>query len=197
MNPFTENTAAEIDDRALAAKAVAGSRKSLEELLHRHQPWIYNIAYRMVFDADDAEDIMQEVLIKIITRLSTYNPDKGTFRTWLYRITANHVISLNRSKRENLVASITNADLSYRLESIPDNRKDSSPNYAFAVEEAKSCCLSSLILSLDRRERLAFILGSIFGVNDSVGSRILEISKTNFRTILSRARKNLYSFLDE
>jgi RNA polymerase sigma factor (sigma-70 family) len=94
-NPFAEATDDDSDDVQLVCQASSGDRDSLERLILRHQSWIYNIAVRMVFDPQDAEEVTQEVLIKVVTRLSTFRGD-SKFRTWLYRITANHILTMKR-----------------------------------------------------------------------------------------------------
>ncbi len=67
--PFSEKTDEKIKDEDLIKSALSGNKKSLEELIKRHQNWIYNLSLRMVFYPDDAKDITQEVLIKIITKI--------------------------------------------------------------------------------------------------------------------------------
>jgi RNA polymerase sigma factor (sigma-70 family) len=62
-----------------------GDRAALEQLVARHGPWIFNVAARMVWRRDDAADVTQEVLVKAITRLSSFRGESA-FRTWLYRI---------------------------------------------------------------------------------------------------------------
>ncbi|HEV3059983.1 MAG TPA: sigma factor, partial [Vicinamibacterales bacterium] len=69
FNPFTE-VIDESADSDLISQAKNGDRSALEKLVLRHQAWIYNIAVRMVFDPHDAEELTQEVLIKVITKLS-------------------------------------------------------------------------------------------------------------------------------
>ena len=98
FNPFTE-VIDESTDFDLISQAKNGNRDALEKLVLRHQAWIYNIAVRMVFHPQDAEEVTQEVLIKAVTRLSTFQGD-SQFRTWLYRITANHVLNMKRRGAE-------------------------------------------------------------------------------------------------
>ncbi len=93
-NPFAE-IVDESTDSELIEQAKNGSKSAVEKLVLRHQAWIYNIAIRMVFHPQDAEEVTQEVLIKAITRLSTFNGE-SKFRTWLYRIAANHVLNMKR-----------------------------------------------------------------------------------------------------
>jgi hypothetical protein len=64
------------------------------------------------------------------------------------------------------------------------------------VDEAKISCTTGMLLCLDRRQRLIFTLGEIFGASDKVGSEILEMSVDNFRQSLARARRDLYQFMD-
>src|SRR6202047_2830573 len=102
FNPFVEDADCSPADAELVEQAKNGSRAALEKLVLRHQAWIYNIAVRMVFHPQDAEEVTQEVLVKVFTRLSTFKGE-CKFRTWLYRITANHVLNMRRRSAENRV----------------------------------------------------------------------------------------------
>src|SRR5688572_23879664 len=95
FNPFTEVADGDAADADLVEQAKNGDRAALEKLVLRHQAWIYNIAVRMVFQPHDAEEVTQEVLVKAITKLSTFKGE-SKFRTWLYRIAANHVLNMKR-----------------------------------------------------------------------------------------------------
>src|SRR6266446_1386131 len=97
FNPFTEVAADDQTDAELVEQAKNGDRAALEKLVLRHQAWIYNIAVRMVFQPQDAEEVTQEVLVKVITQLSTFKVE-SKFRTWLYRIVANHVLNMKRRR---------------------------------------------------------------------------------------------------
>ena len=78
-NPFIEKIERKEDDLSLIHSSLEGNQEALERLVLRHQAWIYNIAFKMVMDHDDASDITQEILIKIITNLSSYDHQKGLF----------------------------------------------------------------------------------------------------------------------
>src|SRR5215468_3644517 len=98
MNPLAETTGID-PDADLVTLAQSGSRDALEELVARHQAWIYNIALRMIYDPHDAEDVTQEILIKLVTKLSTFE-GRSRFRTWLYRLVVNHVLNMKRTRAE-------------------------------------------------------------------------------------------------
>lgn len=194
-NPFTE-IVDESTDVDLVEQARHGSRDALEKLVLRHQSWIYNIAVRMVFHAQDAEEVTQEVLIKAITRLSTFKGE-SLFRTWLYRITANHVLNMKRRGGERMPQSFSS--YAKAINETPDldlpDPKSVPVEVPLLVEEAKISCTTGMLLCLDRKQRLIFTLGEIFGASDTVGSEILEMSADNFRQSLSRARHDLYQFM--
>ncbi|QDU30617.1 ECF RNA polymerase sigma factor SigW [Anatilimnocola aggregata] len=194
-NPFAE-VIDESTDTDLIKQAKHGSREALEKLVLRHQSWIYNIAVRMVFRPEDAEEVTQEVLIKAITRLSTFQGD-SQFRTWLYRVTANHVLNMRRRGGE--IESQTFSSFADAINNTPDldlpDPQTVPVDVPLLVEEAKISCTTGMLLCLDRRQRLIFTLGEIFEASDSVGGEILEISADNFRQSLSRARRDLYQFM--
>lgn len=198
INPFTEKNDTNSTDIALVESAQKGDREALEKLILRHQTWIYNIALRMVLNPHDAEDVTQEILIKIITKLSTFE-GKSSFRTWLYRIVANHVINMKKGHCEMKVTNFK--DYGQELDRTPDMElpdKSRSPvDIQVLAEEAKIGCMTGMLLCLDREQRLVYILGEIFNISDSIGSEILQIRRENFRQKLSRARRDLHSFMNE
>jgi len=196
FNPFTEVAEGDADDAALVERAKNGDRAALEKLVLRHQAWIYNIAVRMVFQPQDAEEVTQEVLVKVITKLSTFKGE-SKFRTWLYRIAANHVLNMKRRGVET--GALTFARYGAAIDRTPDldlpDPKSVPVEVPLLVEEAKLGCTTGMLLCLDRKQRLIFTLGEILGVSDTVGSEVLEMTAANFRQCLARARRDLYSFM--
>src|SRR5688572_16907922 len=190
LNPFTEVAHGDSTDVELVEQARNGDRAALEQLVLRHQAWIYNIAVRMVFHPQDAEEVTQEVLIKAITRLSTFRSE-SRFRTWLYRITANHVLNMRRRGGESVPQTFSS--YAAAINDTPDldlpDPRVVPVDVPLLVEETKLSCTSGMLLCLDRKQRLIFILGELFGASDTVGSEILEITPDNFRQSLSRARR--------
>ena len=197
FNPFAEDPMSEPDDLGLVRHAQGGSREALESLIRRHQPWIYNIVLRMLYYPRDAEDTTQEILIKLITKLGTFQ-GRSSFRTWLYRIVVNHVLNQQRRDWENRVSF---SQYGHDLDNTPDfdlpDPNSVPADLALIVDEARIGCTSGMLLCLDREQRLIYILGEIFGVTDVVGAELLEISRENFRQKLARARRDLHNFMQE
>ena len=197
-NPFSEIGDGETEDAELVTRATHGDRTALEQLVLRHQAWIYNIAVRMVFQPHDAEEVTQEVLVKVITKLSTFKGE-SKFRTWLYRIAANHVLNMKRRNAETIVTTF--ADYGTAIDGTPNGELPDAKSVPVAlpilVEEAKNGCTMGMLLCLDRKQRLIFTLGEILGATDTVGGEVLEMTADNFRQCLARARRDLHSFMND
>lgn len=197
-NPFNEIKSEGDTDEVLLTAIRDGDKHALERLILRHQAWIYNITMRMVYDPHEAEDLTQEILVKVITKLDSFQ-GRSNIRTWIYRIAANHIFNAKKGPIEQMIKtfsqygdeldSITNSDLS----GLNANQAE----LELMVEEARISCIHGMLLCLERNQRLIFILGEIMKVDSQTGSEILDISADNFRQRLSRARKELYSFMNE
>lgn len=184
-------------DNVLIAQSLSGNLKALEELIKKHQDWIYNVALTFVGDRDEAADLTQEVIIKVVTKLSTFRQESN-FKTWMYRIVKNHFLNMQRGKYE------TNAPTFYQfgqgLDQLPN---ESLSDYSYEAEEkllvkeAKISCMKGMLLCLDREQRMIYIIGELFEFPDTVGSEIMEVSKENFRVKLHRAKQQLYNFMND
>jgi RNA polymerase sigma factor (sigma-70 family) len=197
-NPLTDRAATDPEDQTLVSSARSGNRDALEELVRRHQAWIYNLAIRMLYHPQDAEDATQEILVKALTRLASFE-GRSSFRTWLYRIVVNHVLTTKRGRLEAETTSF--ACYGHGLDNTPDldppDRVSVPVDVRLLVDEARITCTSGMLLCLDRGERLIYILGEIFEVSDTVGAELLEVSPENFRQRLSRARRDLHNFMND
>jgi RNA polymerase sigma factor (sigma-70 family) len=196
-NPFVELAGAQSDENLLAT-ARSGNREALGQLLARHWPWIFNIAFRMLTRRADAEDATQDILMRALRSLDTFRGD-SKFRTWLYRIAVNHLLNLKKGNRAASEAVCTFAEAARGLQQVPDldppDPRTVPLPFEILVEEAKIGCIMGTLLCLDGRQRLVFILGEVFGVSDEVGAEIVDVTPANFRQILSRARQDLYQYL--
>jgi RNA polymerase sigma factor (sigma-70 family) len=184
-------------DESLVTKARGGDMDALDTLVRRHQSWVFNLALRMVWRREVAEDATQEILIKATTKLSTF-AGASAFRTWLYRIAVNHLLNVRKSEMEEQKITFTRMGESLdgvKDEDLPDERA-LPVETKLLVEEAKLGCITAMLMCLDRRQRLAFILGEIFGEKSEVAAEVMNESAANFRQLLSRARRDLYQFMN-
>jgi RNA polymerase sigma factor (sigma-70 family) len=193
-NPFSTEYS-DKDDNELILKAKNGSKSALEMLIKKHQHYIYNVALKMTLSPFDAEDVTQEVLIKVITHLSSFKGE-SSFRTWLYRITFNHFLKMKKNSLENYITTFDNYGQELAQMADNDLSQIEQNEWGEFIEDAKIGCMSGMLLCLDREQRLVYVLGEIFDIDHVLGSEILEISKDNFRKRLSRARRDLYNFMN-
>ena len=179
----------------LVEAAKEGDKKALEDLVLKIQDKIYGLALRMLYNPFDAEDAAQEILLKIITRLSTFRGESA-FTTWMYRVAVNHLLTLRRRQPELEAVSFEEYEKSLELDSPVDWQESrSSALQQIYVEEIMISCLQGLLLCLDREHRLAYLLVEVFDVSSEQGAAILEITPTAFRKRLSRARERIQDFL--
>lgn len=194
-NPFQINYPDQ-RDAELVELATGGDKRALQNLVTRHQVFVYNIALKMTKNIEDAEDLTQEVFIKAITSLAKFE-GKSKFRTWLYRITVNHFLNTKKRKTELMITdfgsyfnSIDNIPV-YELSDTEQNDLSDS------IEEIRISCTAGMLLCLDREQRMIYILGEMFDIDHNLGSEILGISAGNFRIRLMRARKDLYNWMND
>ena len=197
-DPLADKSPTDREDGSLAMRARLGDRKALEDLVRRHQGWTYNIAVRMLYHPQDAEDATQEILLKAVTRLSSFE-GRSSFRTWLYRIAVNHLLNMKRAPAEEQAIDFRayGEALDGTPDSEPPDTRSSPPEANLLVNEAMIACTSGMLLCLDREQRLAYILGQILGVSDTIAAEVLEISPENFRQRLARARRDLRNFMND
>jgi len=179
----------------LAKKAVAGDKKSLELIVIQIQDLVYNLAIRMLWHPDDAKDATQDILIKVITNLSSFN-HKSAFKTWVYRLASNNLINFKKKKSAH---SINFDDYEIQLnqgfsDSINYTSNEAEQN--LLVMEAKIGCSNAMLQCLNKESRITYIIGEILEFNSKEGAIILDITPENFRKKLSRTRKNLHNFLN-
>ncbi|MFY0600699.1 MAG: RNA polymerase sigma factor [Cyclobacteriaceae bacterium] len=184
-----------LEDERLIEQSLLGNKEALESLIKKHQEWVYNVAINLTGETEEALDLMQETLIKVITNLSKFEC-KSQFRTWAYRIIKNHF--LNTQRFQNYHQTIPWEAFGDGLDSIIDENLHDSPKIEkdLLIEEAKLSCMKGMLLCLTPEQRLIYVMGELFETPDSMASEVMEISKANFRKKLSRAREQLYGFMN-
>src|SRR4051794_2910060 len=132
-------------DRELVERALEGERNALRQLVERHQPFVYNIALKMFGQREDAQDLTQEVFVKVITSLKTFRHESA-LRTWLYRVTVNHFLKTRRRAMELSVESFeTYFD---QIAAVTDDISQEMPEGT--TEELRLRCTSGMLMCLDR-----------------------------------------------
>jgi RNA polymerase sigma-70 factor, ECF subfamily len=103
----------------LVRRCVSGDAAAWEEIVQRFHRRIYNVCYRFAGDADSAQDLTQEVFIKMYRTLNTYDSSKGAFMTWVTTITRNLLVDhFRKTKSDRLTDS---------LDQAPSDHEDAQP----------------------------------------------------------------------
>ncbi len=172
-------------------RAIDGNRASLELVVRSLQGDIYGLALRMLCNREDAEDATQEILVRIITRLS-YFDFRSKLKTWAYRVAVNYIMDLQKSAVERLHLSFESfaEDLTagLELEAPPEAER------SLLIEEVKVGCTMAMLQCLDRSHRMAYILGEILELPGPEAAEALDIAPDLLRKRLQNARAAIVTF---
>lgn len=181
----------------LIQKATAGDKPSLETVLLSVQDLIFNLSLRMLGTFPDAEDASQDIILKVMTHLSSFKGE-SSFSTWVFRIAVNHLRDYKKHMFSRFPLSfefygddIQNA----KTEDVPDMTQNVEK--AILAEELKLSCTNVMLQCLDIESRCIFILGTMFQVDSRIAGDILGITPEAYRQRLSRVRKKMADFLTE
>src|SRR5204862_4701588 len=111
---------------ALLRRCMAGDAAAWEEIVQRYHRRIYNICYRFAGSGDDAQDLTQDVFIKMYKTLNTYDVERGAFMTWVTTITRNLLVDhFRKTKQEHMTESLDTTSSEHEdamplSEQIPD-----------------------------------------------------------------------------
>lgn len=182
--------------KILVEKANSGDKNALEKVLIEIKDLVYNLSLKMLLFPEDAKDATQEILIKVITHLSTFN-HKSQFKTWVYRVATNYLLTKKGKRSKEFAMPFEDySDLIDLGQSTKIRYSKNEGELALLEEEVKVSCTQGLLLCLNEVDRMVYILSDILDFNGVEGSKILEISAESFRKILSRSRKKIRSFLN-
>jgi len=176
---------------ALARSALEGDRAALENLARALQGDIYGLALRMLWNREDAEDATQEILVRVVTRLSQFD-FRSRLKTWVYRVAVNYILDARKSAIERLHLSFERfaEDLAEGVQSAAPDATERS----LLIEEVKVACALAMLQCLDRPHRLAYVLGELMDFSGPEAADALGIAPALFRKRLQHARQAIVEF---
>jgi RNA polymerase sigma-70 factor, ECF subfamily len=171
---------AQLDDELLIRLIQEGRHEAFAEIVNRHSKRFYNIAYRIIFNKNDAEDIVQEAFLKLWEkRLSWDQGKEAKFTTWFYRVIVNLCLDHNRKKKpEPLSEDIQLEDKQQGQESI-------------LQEKQKKELLDHSIQALPERQQLALNLCFYEGLSNQEAAEIMGVNLKALQSLLMRAKMTL------
>ena len=166
-------------DIELIDLAVDGNEHAFEKLIQRHYLLVYHFSFKWCRNKEDAEEITQEVFIKLTRKLKTFK-HKSSFRTWLFRITINTV--KDHSKKNAIRKSY---EFAYEAEQINDNPGSLDEDYMKADQ------LYSLIDRLPDKQKAALMLVIGEGLSHGEAAKVLNCSEKTVSWRIHKARNRL------
>lgn len=183
--------------QALADKAVAGDKEALEMLVADVQDLVFNLSLRLLGTFTDAEDATQDILLKMITHLSSFRGDSA-FTTWVFSIAVHHLKNYKKHMFAHYPLSfeyygddIENGKIQDILDLTQNVEKD------ILAEELKMSCTNVMLQCLDAESRCIFILGTMFKIDSRIAGDILNMTPEAYRQRLSRIRRKMADFLEQ
>jgi RNA polymerase sigma-70 factor, ECF subfamily len=173
-------------DAVLVQRTLRGDTEAYNVLVVRYQRQVYSLAYRMLNNAEDAGDIVQDTFIRAYGALSSFRQD-ASFLTWLYKIASNLCIDLLRSRKAKGALSLE-VELEEGREPAAD--RSTSPEDA-AMRGSVSETVQKAVMNLPERYRVVVVMRHLQGmsVEDIAGQ--LKLPSGTVKTHLFRAREML------
>jgi RNA polymerase sigma-70 factor (ECF subfamily) len=172
---------------------IAGDRAELARLVDTYSSPIYRLGLRMLGNSQDAEDVLQNTFLNALTHLSSFE-GRSSVATWLYRIAANEALMLIRKRRPEV--SLEQESQEGEAESLEDVKPrvfadwSALPEDELLSSEGKKL-LDVAIEKMPDTLRIVFVLRDIEGLSIKETADVLDLTETNVKTRLVRARMQL------
>jgi RNA polymerase sigma-70 factor (ECF subfamily) len=180
-------------ESTLVDRARSGDDSALSELVERLRRPLFAYVYRMVTHRADAEDLMQDVLVRVIESLRTYR-GQARFKTWVFGIATHACLDHLRSRKRWRVEAQLEGEREH--DANPEQVEGlkaltSQADFVYEVREHIAFCFSCIGRTLEPEEQAAMMLKEVLGFTAQEGGRILEVSEPIFRHRLSSARAKM------
>ena len=174
-------------DQELLNRCLAGEDSAWEALLKDHTRKIYNLCYRFTGRVEEAEDVTQEVFIKVFQTLKSYDATQGSFSTWLNRVARNHLVDHYRRTRKDRVTSSLEDELPAAQEKASPRTEPTAQVESRERSEILQLALDKL--SPDLRE--AVILRDLHDLDYEEIAQVLSVPQGTVKSRINRGRLEL------
>jgi RNA polymerase sigma-70 factor, ECF subfamily len=173
-----------VDGDAELLRAIAGGdRAAFDRLSRRHLDRAYAVALRMSGSRADAEDVVQDVFLRLWLRPESWRPGQAQFSTWLYRVVVNRCLDLKRRPKGTDLDSV-------------EEPQDPDPNAEDSLLQAeRSRALEHAVAQLPERQRAAIVMTYTAGLRNAEAASAMDISVKAFEALLVRAKRELRDYL--
>ena len=196
-----EDAAADEDDAKLELDAqlveqcLRGESQAWEELVRRHTRRVYNLSYRFTSNRQEAEDLSQEVFLRVYKTLASYRSTSGQFTTWMTSVARNLLIDhYRRTRKERLTDSIDDENSNMQIEQKESNARRPD-DLAMARELGVQVQRALKKLSPELRE--AVILRDLQGLEYGEIKQVLSVPEGTVKSRINRGRIELARLLEQ
>jgi RNA polymerase sigma-70 factor, ECF subfamily len=170
----------------LVFKAGKGDRKAASDLVKAVSPALWRVAWRLLRDRAEAEDVTQEALIKMWKMAPTWKPGRAKFETWLYQVATN--LCFDRLRKAGRFVEESAAPEPRDHAPLPDSE---------LAGTALRTRIDQALELLPDRQRTAIVLTHFEGLSGKVAGEVLGVSVDALESLLSRGRRALRTALAE
>jgi RNA polymerase sigma-70 factor, ECF subfamily len=197
MDEKANQELSELSDRELVERFQAGDKNVLTELLNRYQSRIYRLSYGILRNPQDAEEVIQEVFLRLFQKLDSFKGD-STFASWLYRVAINTTYMKLREKKgaDLLYLDSVSQYLDEQIEKHDALDWTSRPDDELLTEESLKI-ISEVIEQLPEEFKTVLILRDVEGLSTEEVGKLLGLTPPAIKSRLHRARLFLRKRLEE
>lgn len=177
------------DERELVRRASQGDESAFELLMRTHESRMYAVALRMCANREDAQDCLQEAMLRIYRAMSNFK-FQSSFATWAYRITMNTCLDELRRRK---LRTATSLDVLLDTGWSPTDDGETPEQYSIASEQRRM--LERAIADLPEDMRAAIVLRDVQGFSYDEIARMLEANVGTIKSRISRGREKLREVL--
>ncbi|WP_321448541.1 RNA polymerase sigma factor [uncultured Cohaesibacter sp.] len=170
------------DDELLGLIAM-GQEEAFQALVERHVDRGYAVAYRILQDGPEAEDVLQDAFLQVWTRRGNWKAGRAKFSTWLFKVVTNRCIDLLRKNRTSA------------MDELPDLKDDSSNQSAVLEMQEAIDLLEGAVAQLPDQQRIAIVFSYNESMSNSEIAEIMETSVSAVESLLKRGRQKLRQIL--
>ncbi|QLC23955.1 RNA polymerase sigma factor [Parasphingopyxis algicola] len=181
----TASSEADQTDRALMARVRDGDSVAFSALVELHSAPIYRVAYRMLGDGHEAEDIVQDVFTRLWTHAPQWKPSGAGLGAWLHRVGVN--LCLDRLRKRKRIAPVE----------PPESTDDTPRADKVMVSDEIGASVDRCLRQLPDRQAAALILSYYEGLSNSASAEILELNIKALESLLVRARRKMRALLEQ
>lgn len=188
-------------ERTLIAQLQAGDRYAVEELATAYGTKVYQLAFRYMKNREDAEEVTQDVLMKVVHKIQAFRGDSA-LSSWIYRITFNTAMSRLRNGKFSRPAEVSEHEIGAPDQGDGSRRAFDAPDWSSLADEAFMRTqlrerLAEAMKDLPEIYRTPIVLRDIQGLSTEEASRVLNVKTQTLKSRLHRGRLILRSRLAE